>query len=115
MLRVSGAPPSGSSSCGKCLASGKRNNSELGNRPCGEHRKAGLLGHCVIVVQVLYVCPNKPTAKDAHSLLTAYAANSTMIASEITACTIIATFAGRDNTAVSVGDKAVLVLKAKNR
>ena len=36
-----------------------------------------------------------------------------IMASEITACNIIPIFACRDSTAVSVGESAVLVLKAK--
>ncbi len=33
----------------------------------------------------------------------------------MTACVMESTFAHRDRTAVSVGEKAVLVLKARNR
>ena len=40
---------------------------------------------------------------------------STTVVSEIAACTIIINFAQRDSTGTSVGEKAVLVLNARNR
>jgi len=45
----------------------------------------------------------------------ARAAMMAMIASEMMAWSIIPTFAQRDKTAVSVGEKAVLVLNARKR
>jgi hypothetical protein len=48
-------------------------------------------------------------------MLTARAASKAMTNSEIIACSIINSFAQRDSTGTSVGEKAVLVLKAKNR
>ena len=50
-----------------------------------------------------------------YKILTALAASNASVASEIAACTIISNFAHRDNTGTSVGEKAVLVLKARNR
>src|SRR5262249_6188080 len=50
-----------------------------------------------------------------YRMLTARAASSASTASEITAWTIVRIFAQRERTAVSVGEKAVLVLKARNR
>ncbi len=50
-----------------------------------------------------------------HSTLTARAASSAMIDSEISDCSIISTLAQRDSTDVSVGENAVLVLNARNR
>ena len=48
-------------------------------------------------------------------MFTARAARSATVANEISACTIINTFAHRESTGLSVGEKAVLVLKAKNK
>ncbi len=52
---------------------------------------------------------------EAHKIFTARAASSTTVASEIRACTIIMSLAQRDSTGTSVGENAVLVLKARNR
>ena len=48
-------------------------------------------------------------------MLIARAANNTMINNDSSDCTIIKTFAQRANTGTSVGENAVLVLKAKNK
>ena len=48
-------------------------------------------------------------------MFTALAASNASTASEIVACIIISTFAHRERAGVSVGDRAVLVLKAKNK
>jgi hypothetical protein len=48
-------------------------------------------------------------------MFTARAASSATVASEITDCMIIITFAHRDNTGTSVGENAVLVLNARKR
>ena len=48
-------------------------------------------------------------------MLIARAANNTMINNDSRDCIIIKTFAQRANTGVSAGDKAVLVVKAKNK
>jgi hypothetical protein len=50
-----------------------------------------------------------------YSMLTARAASNAMISSEISDCNIIKIFAQRVNTGTSVGEKAVLVLKARNK
>ena len=50
-----------------------------------------------------------------QSMLTARAANKPMTKREIMACVIIRIFAQRDSTGVSVGERAVLVVKARNR
>jgi hypothetical protein len=50
-----------------------------------------------------------------HKIFTALAAINATVASEIDACTIIISFAQRDSTGTSVGENAVLVLKARNR
>jgi hypothetical protein len=50
-----------------------------------------------------------------HRMFTARAASSASTASEINACSIVRIFAQCDRTAVSVGENAVLVLKARNR
>ena len=50
-----------------------------------------------------------------YRTLTARAASSAMIVKEMRDCNIMAIFAHRARTAVSVGEKAVLVLKARNR
>ena len=47
-------------------------------------------------------------------MFTALAASNAITASEIVACIIIRILAQRESTAVSAGDNAVLVLKAKN-
>ena len=52
---------------------------------------------------------------DGHSRLTARAASSAMISSESNDCNIINTLAHFVNTGTSVGEKAVLVLKARNK
>jgi hypothetical protein len=54
-----------------------------------------------------------PTAR--YSIFTALAASIAIVISEMLACSIIRTLAHRDNTGTSVGEKAVLVLKARNR
>ena len=54
------------------------------------------------------------TAGD-HRILTARAASSAMISSESSDCNIIKPFAHRASAGVSVGEKAVLVLKARNK
>ena len=48
-------------------------------------------------------------------MFTARAASRAIIVREINDWTIMPSFARRDRTAVSVGEKAVLVLKARNR
>jgi len=48
-------------------------------------------------------------------MFTARAASKATIVSEINDWSIMASFAQRDNTDVSVGEKAVLVLNARNR
>ncbi len=50
-----------------------------------------------------------------YRTFTARAASSATIVSEISDCVIIPAFAQRESTAVSVGEKAVLVLNARNR
>ena len=50
-----------------------------------------------------------------HRMLTARAASKPITSREIMACVIIRSFAQRDSTGTSVGEKAVLVLKARNR
>ena len=50
-----------------------------------------------------------------HKIPTPRAASNTTIASEIKPWVIIPSFADRDRTAVSVGENAVLVLKARKR
>ena len=50
-----------------------------------------------------------------HRMFTARAASRAKVTSEMLDCTIIATFAQRESTGESVGEKAVLVLKARNR
>ena len=52
---------------------------------------------------------------DPQRILTARAARSAMIKSESRDCSIINIFAQRSSTGVSVGDKAVLVEKARNK
>jgi hypothetical protein len=52
---------------------------------------------------------------DSHNILTARAASSATTASEIVPWSIINSLPQRARTGVSVGDKAVLVLKARNR
>ena len=51
----------------------------------------------------------------AHSMFTALAASNTMMVKEISDCSIIRAFAQRERICVSVGDKAVLVLKERKR
>jgi hypothetical protein len=48
-------------------------------------------------------------------MFTARAARIAIVASDMDACTIIKTLAQRESTGTSVGEKAVLVLKARNR
>lgn len=48
-------------------------------------------------------------------MFTARAARSAKISSEISDCAIIANFALRESTAVSVGENAVLVLNDRNK
>ena len=51
----------------------------------------------------------------AHRMFTARAARSAMISNDSKDCNIIRIFAHRSNTGASVGENAVLVLKARNR
>lgn len=51
----------------------------------------------------------------AYSMFTARAARSAIVAKDMDACTIIRVLAQRESTGTSVGEKAVLVLKARNR
>ena len=48
-------------------------------------------------------------------MLMARAAKMANVPNEILLCTIISDFAQRESTGTSVGEKAVLVLKAKNK
>ena len=50
-----------------------------------------------------------------YRTFTARAASNATIVSEINDCVIIPAFAQRESTAVSVGEKAVLVLNARKR
>jgi hypothetical protein len=55
------------------------------------------------------------TAAGSYKTFTARAAINATVISDIDACTIIITFAQRDNTGTSVGEKAVLELNARNK
>ena len=57
----------------------------------------------------------KPQKFKTYSIFTARAARIAIVASEIVACTIINTLAQRESAGTSVGEKAVLVLNARNR
>jgi hypothetical protein len=48
-------------------------------------------------------------------MFTALATITATLVKEMHACTIIIPFAQRDNTGTSVGENAVLVLKARNK
>ena len=50
-----------------------------------------------------------------HRMLTARAANKARVAREMLDCSIMVTFAQRASTGESVGENAVLVLKARKR
>ena len=50
-----------------------------------------------------------------YRMFTARAARMAMVASDMDACSIIRILAQRESTGTSVGEKAVLVLKARNR
>ena len=50
-----------------------------------------------------------------YSMFTARAARSAIVTNDMDACTIIRVLAQRESTGTSVGEKAVLVLKARNR
>lgn len=50
-----------------------------------------------------------------YSMLIARAARMASVPSEIALCTIISNLAQRDRTGTSVGEKAVLVLNARNK
>ena len=50
-----------------------------------------------------------------HKIFTARAARIAIAVSDIDDCSIINTFAHRDNTGTSVGENAVLVLNARNK
>ena len=54
-------------------------------------------------------------AVDNQRILTARAASSAIISNESSDCNIIRIFAHRVSAGVSVGEKAVLVLKARNK
>jgi hypothetical protein len=56
-----------------------------------------------------------PACVGVYRMLTARAARSAMISSESSDCNIIKTLAHRAKMGASVGEKAVLVLKARNR
>src|SRR5579862_3057485 len=61
---------------------------------------------------------NAPQRRGLHTLyimLTARPANKATTASEILDCSMTSTLAQRPSTGESVGEKAVLVLKARNR
>lgn len=50
-----------------------------------------------------------------YRMFTARAAKRASVAKEMVDCTIMAIFAQRESTGESVGEKAVLVLNARNR
>ena len=58
--------------------------------------------------------PHSHTWRD-YRMFTALAAKTATVASEINDCTIIMSFAHRERTGVSVGENAVLVVKARNK
>ncbi len=58
--------------------------------------------------------PANSSIKWRYKIFTARAARSASVASETDDCTIIMAFAHRESTGTSVGEKAVLVLKARN-
>src|SRR5262245_27403767 len=74
-------------------------------------------GNGIGLVTLLYgiVAPLGPQLSLVHKMLTARAARSAMISSESNDCSIIRIFAHRASAGASVGEKAVLVLKAKNK
>src|SRR5579872_525140 len=59
--------------------------------------------------------PSPPTTLPRYRMFTARAASRAMVASEMSDCSIMRTFAQRESTGTSVGEKAVLVLKAMKR
>jgi hypothetical protein len=59
--------------------------------------------------------PDKSHSKKNQKMLTARPARSATIRSEMSAWSIMPTLAQRERTEVSVGEKAVLVLKARKR
>ena len=61
----------------------------------------------------LVATPDRATK--VYKILTARAASSAIIRSESSDCNIIRTFAQRAKTGASVGEKAVLVLKERNK
>lgn len=64
------------------------------------------------VNSLLSTTDNRPLTQ---KIFTARAASKTTMVREINDCNIMPTFAQRDRTAVSVGEKAVLVLNARKR
>ena len=58
---------------------------------------------------------NTPSPADNYRMFTARAASRARVAKEMVDCTIMATLAQRESTGESVGEKAVLVLKARKR
>src|SRR5262249_19966199 len=84
----------------------------------GSRDAVGLAGGCAtpgrdLMPKLIRKKPGLISA--AYRILTARAARSTITANEIVAWSIIKSFAQRARTGASVGDKAVLVLKATNR
>ena len=78
--------------------------------------------HCAVGTQEVGFSANRITFLEApirqtgaQSTLTARAASNATIVSEISDCSIIPALAQRESAAVSVGEKAVLVLNARKR
>src|SRR5258708_1188918 len=63
----------------------------------------------------IYRMPGLQTRERFYRIFTARAARIAIVPSDIVACSIIRTLAQRDSTGTSVGENAVLVLKARNR
>ena len=74
------------------------------HRRDADHRSRRLRAH-----------PHRRRGAVFYRILTALAASSAKVASEMAAWIIISTLAQRESTGTSVGEKAVLVLKARNK
>jgi hypothetical protein len=99
----------------------KRMNSHRAHRAHRVHRGHNDFSVCSVcsVANNIHTFENWCRARvgpfSVHKILTARAANSAMINRESSDCSIIRTFTHLVNTGASVGEKAVLVLNAKNK
>ncbi len=104
----------GPGDCGAGTAAGAASTAAIKKRRIPFIKPGGWYEQAIFMA-AYYICDKSISLPGLYRILTARAASRASVASEIIDCTIIISFAQRESTGTSVGEKAVLVLKARNK